>query len=91
MNKICPNAEGENYVCGKRAKDSLRQHLKTGNRLSYYLLDIDKYRRLIVRYFRGGKDINKAVVRARWAVTFTSYSDYHLKSEAEAKSKHTGL
>ena len=91
MNKICTNAEGKNYVCGKRATDWLRQHLKTGNRLSCYLLDIDKYRRLIIRYFKGGKDINKAVVRAKWAVAYTRYSDDYLKSEAEAKSKYTGL
>ena len=91
MKKICKNAERENYACGKRGTDWQSQHLKTGNRLSCYFLYIEKYRRLIVRYFKGGEDINKAMVKASWAVAYTRYSDDHLKSEAEAKSKHTGL
>lgn len=89
--QICTNADGANYACGKRATDWLRQHVKTGDRLSCDLLDIDKYRRLIVRCFKGRKDINQAMVRAGWAVAYTRYSDAYLKAETEAKSKHNGL
>ena len=89
--QICTNAEGENYACGKQATDWLRQLVKTGDRLSCDLLNVDKYRRLIVRCFKSGEDINQAMVRTGWAVAYTRYSDDYLKAETEAKTKHNGL
>ena len=89
--QICTDANGKNYACGKQATDWLRQQIKTGKRLNCDLLDIDRYRRLIVRCFKGDKDINQAIVRAGWAVAYTRYSDDYLKSETEAKSKQNGL
>ena len=89
--QICTNADGKNYACGKRATEWLRQHVKTGDRLSCYLLDVDRYGRLIVRCFKSGKDINQAMVRAGWAVAYTRYSDEYLKAETEAKSEQNGL
>ena len=89
--QLCTNAKGENYDCGKRATDWLSKHVKIGDRLSCDLLDIDKYRRLIVRCFKNGKDINQAMVRTGWAVAYRRYSDEYLKAETEAKSNHNGL
>ena len=89
--QICTNAKGKNYACGKRATDWLRQNVKTGDYLSFDLLDVDKYRRLIVRCFKSGKDINQAMVRTGWAVAYTRYSDDCLNAETEAKSEHNGL
>ena len=89
--QTCTNAEGENYACGKRATDWLGQLLKTEKRLSCNLLDIDKYRRLIVRCFKSLKNINQAIKEAGWAVAYTCYSDDYVNSETEAKSKHHGL
>ncbi len=87
----CTDAAGKTYACGKQAKNWLQKQIKTGDRLSCDLLEIDRYRRLIVRCFKDGRDVNEAMVRAGWAVAYTRYSDDYLTAEAAAKTEQIGL
>ena len=87
----CKDAAGKTYACGRQAINWLQKQINTGERLSCDLLDIDKYRRLIVRCFKDGRDINEAMVRAGWAVAYTRYSDDYLTSETAAKAEQIGL
>ena len=87
----CTDAVGKTYACGMQARNQLQKLIKPGDRLSCDLLDIDRYRRLIVRCFKKGKDINKAMVRAGWAVAYTRYSDNYLTAETAAKEEQIGL
>ena len=87
----CTNAAGKTYDCGTQATNWLQKQFKTGDRLSCDLLDVDRYRRLIVRCFKDGKDINEAMVRAGWAVAYKRYSDDYLTAETAAKTEQIGL
>lgn len=87
----CIDAAGTTYACGKQATNWLRKLIKIGDRLSCDLLDIDRYRRMIVRCFKNGEDINEAMVRAGWAVAYTRYSDDYLTAETAAKADQIGL
>ena len=87
----CINAVGGTYACGGQATNWLQQQIKKGDRLSCELINIDRYRRLIVRCFKNGKDINEAMVRAGWAVAYKKYSDDYLEAELEAKAEQIGL
>ena len=86
----CEDAARETYACGKQAKNWLQKLIRIGDHLSCDLLDIDRYKRLIVRCFKDGKDINEAMVRAGWAIAYTRYSDDYLTATA-AKAEEIGL
>ena len=87
----CTDSTGKIYACGRQATNWLQKQIKAGDRLSCDLIDIDKYRRLIVRCFKNGKDINKAMVRAGWAVAYKRYSDEYFPAETAAKVEQAGL
>ena len=87
----CEDAARKTYACGKQAKNWLQKLIRIGDHLSCDLLDIDRYKRLIVRCFKDGKDINEAMVRAGWAIAYTRYSDDYLTAETAAKAEEIGL
>ena len=66
----CEDATGKAYACGRQATNWLQKLIRIGEHLSCDLLDIDRYKRLIVRCFKDGKDINEAMVRAGWAIAY---------------------
>ena len=87
----CTTASGQSYRCGQQAKDWLRAHAGPGQRLSCDLLDVDRYRRLIVRCYKEGVEINQALVRAGWAVAYTRYSKTYVTAEQQARDQQAGL
>ena len=89
--QTCVTATNQNYPCGQKATEWLHQIARPGERLSCAVLDIDRYRRLIVRCEKDGIDINHALVQAGWAVAYTRYSDDYLQAEYEAKANKAGL
>lgn len=89
--QVCSTASGQSYACGQKATAWLRSHIQPGQRLSCVLIDTDRYRRLIVQCFKNGEDINKALVRAGWAVAYTRYSDAYVTAEQQAKADRIGL
>ena len=89
--QTCSTATNQTYPCGQRATEWLYGIARPGQRLSCAVLDIDRYRRLIVRCEKDGVDINQALVQAGWAVAYTRYSEDYLQAEYEAKASKAGL
>ena len=89
--QVCTTASGQSYACGKRATDWLQTQLGPGARLSCAVLDIDRYRRLIVKCRTADVEINHALVRTGWAVAYTRYADDYLQAEQLAKADKAGL
>ena len=89
--QLCSTASEQDYPCGLRATEWLKERARPGQRLSCTILDIDRYRRLIVRCHKDGVDLNHALVQAGWAVAYTRFSDDYLQAEYEARESKAGL
>lgn len=89
--QLCSSADGRRYRCGQQAADWLKARLGPDPVLSCTVLDIDRYRRLVVRCLKDGTDINHALVRAGWAVAYTRYSDAYAEAEQQARAEGAGI
>lgn len=89
--QLCTTASGQRYACGQEATDWLQAQLGLGTKLSCDVLDVDRYRRLIVKCRKGDVEVNHALVRAGWAVAYTRYADDYLQAEQRAKADKAGL
>ena len=77
---------GVAYDCGQEAKRALA-NLATGNQTVCKGNEEDRYGRLLVRCISAATDLNAAMVRAGWAV---SYGDY-AREEAMARGAGAGI
>lgn len=89
--QLCSTASGQSYACGQQAADWLRTNAGPGETLTCAVLDVDRYRRLIVRCKNNGMDINHALVRAGWALAYTRYSKAYVEAEQQARADQAGL
>lgn len=77
--------EGEDYACGRRARDALRAMVAPG--VSCSGSERDRYDRFLARCTVDGRDINRAMVSSGWAVAFGAYD----AEERMAREARVGL
>jgi len=85
LRQTCRRADGD-YACGQVSRRYLENLLGAGQ-TECRGNEEDRYGRLLVRCVSATTDINSAMVRAGWAV---SYGGYHLE-ELAARDAHAGL
>ena len=85
----CMRASGKKYNCGLAAEKHLKRLARgraqcSGNQF-------DDYGRLIGICESGGKEVNRAMVLAGWALAFRKFSDTYVAEEADAKAGGRGI
>lgn len=83
--QVC-RKDGEDYPCGRRSREALSK-LVAGREVACTGWERDKYRRLLAECSAGGVNLNRAQVKAGWAI---AYGDYEM-DEAEARREHAGV
>lgn len=83
--QVC-RKDGEDYPCGRRSREALSK-LVAGREVACTGWERDKYRRLLAECSAGGVNLNRAQVKAGWAI---AYGDYET-DEAEARREHSGV
>lgn len=77
--------EGEDYACGRQARDALKAMVAPG--VSCSGSERDRYDRFLARCTADGRDINRAMVSSGWAVAFGAYE----AEEDMAREDRAGL
>ena len=85
----CTRASGKKYNCGLAAEKHLKR-LAQG-RVQCSGNQFDDYGRLIGICESGGKEVNRAMVLAGWALAFRKFSDTYVTEEATAKAGGRGM
>jgi hypothetical protein len=85
----CTNSNGKSYNCGAAAEKHLKSLTRgtvvcTGNQF-------DNFGRLIGVCRANGKDINRAMVTAGWALAFRKFSSDYVSDETIAKTAERGI
>jgi endonuclease YncB( thermonuclease family) len=81
---------GEPWSCGEAASAALREIIGDhpvvcrGNKK-------DRYKRLIAVCFIKQRNLNRAMVRNRWALAYRKYSLDYVRDEIEAKENERGI
>ncbi|MFD1488698.1 thermonuclease family protein [Ancylobacter vacuolatus] len=71
----CFNGQGRRYPCGSRATAFLSLLVGRGGNVVCRPLDVDSYQRLVAECdTAAGLSINRAMVRAGWAIDYVRYS-----------------
>ncbi len=88
--QTCLNTNGQSYHCGDEATRYLKV-LVQGRVIRCKGDELDAYNRLLGTCYYGQLNINRALVRAGWAVAFVKYDTRYLPSEQQAKSDRIGM
>lgn len=86
----CSDAHGKDYPCGKRAARYLRK-LVGAAPVTCRVIDTDRYDRTVGVCTAGGKELNRAMVEAGWAMAYTRHSLGYANAEREAKQARRGI
>lgn len=86
----CQRADGDEWQCGTRATNRLRE-LIDGNPVECEALDRDMYGRVIGRCFHNDVDKNALLVEEGLAWAFVRYSDEYIDLEERARSAGIGI
>ncbi|MHA1528405.1 MAG: thermonuclease family protein [Alphaproteobacteria bacterium] len=86
----CRDAAGGDYRCGEAATKAL-ETLVAGREIRCSGTDRDKYGRLIAVCRVGGREINRWMVGAGWAVAYLRYSRDYAAEERDAAQARRGL
>jgi endonuclease YncB( thermonuclease family) len=83
-------ADGQNYPCGQRAAFALSDML-TQHTVTCQVLGHDRFSRTIGRCFAGSQDVQRALVRAGWAIAYRRYSKDYVADEEAAHAARVGI
>ncbi len=86
----CADAGGRRWRCGEEARAAL-ERLLGGARPACAERDRDRYGRSVAVCSVGGRDLNRAMVAAGWAVAYTRYSRDYAGEEAAARRARRGV
>ena len=86
----CADAAGRRYRCGDEAAAALAR-LIGAERPDCAERDRDRYGRSVAVCTVGGRDLNRAMVAAGWAVAYTQYSRDYAGDEAAARRARRGV
>lgn len=87
--QICYDTNKKEYSCGQKAMDYMKTLVGPG--IKCKKITIDRYKRVVAVCKVKGKDINKQMVEAGWAVAYNRYSHDYEEAEAEAKQNKRGI
>ena len=90
-NQQCSGADGAKWDCGTAAQKALAALVASAPQLQCDLIDIDRYRRLVMRCFAGKTDLGAALVRAGLALAYRKYSSIYIADEDSAKTAKLGM
>lgn len=82
----CVSQKGQSYPCGKNSRTHLARLAKSG-RLDCRGWEEDKYQRLLAICSAGGVELNAAMVRDGWAISYGNYE----REEKIAQDKKIGV
>ena len=86
----CAGADGRPYSCGAQATEALTRLIGNG-RPACAERDRDRYGRSVAVCTLAGRDLNRAMVAAGWAVAYTRYSRDYEGDEAAARRARRGV
>jgi endonuclease YncB( thermonuclease family) len=87
--QICQR-DGHDWLCGQEAAAFLRRLIR-GRAVTCQEKDRDRYGRVVAVCFAGGRDLNRAMVRAGLAWAYTAYSRDYADAELEAQILRSGI
>lgn len=87
----CDNIDGQQWDCGVKAHQALKQLVESVPQLSCDLIDVDRYGRLLMRCYAGKTDVAAALVRAGLALAYRQYSVLYVNDENAAKTAKAGM
>lgn len=90
LNQTCRRAGGEEYPCGRAARDHLRG-LVRNVALDCTIRETDRYGRLVAECRSGEIDINREMVASGWAIAYRRHGTSHARSEADARAARRGI
>ena len=82
---------GASYPCGVSARAHLIDMIQPPAEIRCQTITRDRYKRLVMRCFKAGIDLNAAMVRDGWAVAYRRYSKDYIAEENQAKASQKGL
>lgn len=88
--QTCTGADGSDYPCGRMAREALRRLVGNGP-VTCQVLDTDRYGRSVAECSAGSVNLSDAMVRAGWAVAYTSHGLDHVAAEQAARAAHRGI
>lgn len=87
----CSYVNGRQWDCGVAAQRALKQLVESVPQISCNLMDVDRYSRLVMRCYAGGKDVAATLVRKGLALAYRQYSTLYSKDENAAKITKVGM
>ncbi|MFN4143808.1 thermonuclease family protein [Aestuariivirga sp.] len=90
LDQHCKRATGEDYACGREARQALRG-LTEARTLDCRILETDRYGRLVAECLAGDLSINREMVRMGWALAYRRHSRQHAEAESQAREARRGL
>tara|TARA_B100001093_G_scaffold162836_1_gene155209 strand:- start:2515 stop:3033 length:519 start_codon:yes stop_codon:yes gene_type:complete len=90
-NQQCTNENGAKWACGETAQKALEALVAKAPYLQCDLIDVDRYRRVVMQCFDGKTDLGAALVRAGLALAYRQYSSIYSVDEDIAKTAKLGM
>lgn len=90
MSQTCQDDRERSYACGDSAANYLKQ-IVASQPVQCRGDEKDKYGRLIANCYIGGRDINREMVNAGWAVAYRRYDVSYVADEDRARAGKRGL
>jgi endonuclease YncB( thermonuclease family) len=90
-NQQCTDANGADWACGMAAQKALETLVANTPYLQCDLIDVDRYRRVVMQCFAGKTDLGAALVRAGLALAYRQYSASYIANEETAKASKLGM
>jgi endonuclease YncB( thermonuclease family) len=89
--QVCLDAKGKQYFCGQNATQAVAE-IAHNKEMTCYVLDIDRYERLVaVCSVPGIPDMNAELVKRGLAVAYREYSVDYVDEEEIARAARVGL
>ena len=90
LNQSCQDAGGQNYPCGRRARDHLRK-LVAGRQVDCRTRDVDRYGRTVAVCTAGETDLNRQMVSDGWALAYRQHEHRYVRDEVAAQAARRGI
>ena len=90
-NQQCIDGNGADWACGMAAQKALETLVANAPYLQCDLIDVDRYRRVVMRCFDGKTDLAAALVRVGLALAYRRYSARYIVNEETAKAAKLGI
>ena len=90
IEQYCLNQKMEQYLCGKSAKDFVKNITKNKN-IKCFKNDVDRYGRIVATCYIGEKDLNGLIVEQGWGLAYRKYSRKYISNEKSAKEEALGI